>query len=235
MKFCRKIVLTLLLLLSVAVVSYAQTSDSDSLKHSKHSSSIFRFGIKGGMNFSRIDFTKPGDITISENMNSHTGFNAGVAFSFKLPVKGMTIQPEINYVSKGAKIKGDKNINIRMDYIEIPVNLQIGLDLILLRPFIMVSPYIGYSVYKQWSCADYPDINTNMQWKYLNRFEYGIGVGGGIDVWRVQIQAKYNWNLGKLLPEVPTNVVTDTYTKAIFDGIGNGNFRGFEISVTFLF
>lgn len=179
-------------------------------------SSIFRFGIKGG-----ADFMTLGKFEKTENLNSvrtRAGFVAGAVFSFDLPVRGMTIQPELNYISKGARFSGERSFDLRSDYIELPVNIQAGLDLILLRPFLMVSPYIGYAVFRK------NDLDISRE--QLNRFEYGIGAGAGMDFWRFQLQVKYNWNLSSLIggtgDEVP-------------DNLRKGNLRGLDVSLVLFF
>ena len=35
-------------------------------------------------------------------------------------------------------------------------------------------------------------------WDGVNRWEYGIGTGIGVDIWKFQVIARYNWNLGNL-------------------------------------
>lgn len=177
--------------------------------------SIFEFGLKGGVDFMTFSKFQGGDVY--QSLSSKTGFVAGFAFKFEMPARGITIQPELNYISKGAKFIGEKeSMAIRADYIEMPVNFQFGLDLILLRPFLSVTPYIGYSVYKN---------TDNIAWKDLNRFEYGIGVGGGIDIWRCQLQVKYNWNLGDFFKKAPESM----------EGFRHGNFRGLDLSLTIFF
>lgn len=189
---------------------------------------IFKVGVKGGINFTSISHFELG--YISESVSTHTGFNAGLAFSVAMPVNGMTLQPEIGYVSKGAMFPGEKQMRIRMDYVEIPVNLQYGLDLILMRPYIMVSPYVGYSVLRR------PE---DMNWTNLNRFEYGIGIGGGIDFWRFQLQVKYNWNLSRLVSSVPGSrpeeggIVIDSDN--LLKAVRKGAFRGLEVNIVFFF
>ena len=161
---------------------------------------------------------------ISESVSNYTGFTAGVAFSFDMPLRGMTIQPELNYVSKGTMYRGknpeggSENARFRTDYIEVPVNFQFGLDLILLRPYLMVSPYIGYAVYKE------PGI---VSWDNTNRFEYGIGIGGGVDFWKFQLQVKYNWNIGQL--------ARDTDSIDAEGPVRMGNYRGLEVNLVFFF
>lgn len=191
---------------------------------------IFKAGVKGGLNFTSISHFELG--YISESVSSYTGFNAGLAFSIAMPVNGMTLQPELNYVSKGAMFRGDNSSRIRMDYIEMPVNLQYGLDLILMRPFLMLSPYVGYSVLRQ---------PADMDWTRLNRFEYGIGVGGGIDLWRFQLQVKYNWNISKLVKNVPDSLPPAADEGLVFNSdnmlkaVRNGTFRGLEVNIVFFF
>lgn len=216
-------VFVLSLLLASGTVAYAGDKDDSG---SPYASSFFKVGIKGGIDFISMSRFELG--YISESVSTHTGFTAGVAFSFDLPVRGLTIQPELNYVSKGAMFRGPEDISLRTDYIELPVNIQAGLDLILLRPFIMVSPYIGYAVYKQPGFVD---------WGNMNRFEYGIGVGGGIDFWRLQLQVKYNWNIGSLVRNI--NPVRSSGGQVgssdLLGSAGNGNFRGLEVNLVFFF
>ena len=41
-------------------------------------------------------------------------------------------------------------------------------------------------------------MQTENQWTGLNRLEYGLGLGIGIDVWKLQVIGRYNWNFGVL-------------------------------------
>lgn len=212
-RFAEIISAAVLMVLTVSVSAYAQEKDGSD---KSYASSFFKVGVKGGIDFISMSRFQLG--YISESVSTYTGFTAGVAFSFEMPVRGMTIQPELNYVSKGAMYRGhsdmgSQDMRLRTDYIEIPVNFQFGLDLILLRPYLMVSPYIGYAVYRQ---------PGDMDWSGMNRFEYGVGIGGGIDIWRFQLQVKYNWNIGKLARNVPDNV-------------NMGNYRGLEVNLVFFF
>lgn len=197
-----------------------------------YSSSFFKVGVKGGINFSSMSRFELG--YISESVRNYTGFNAGVAFSFDLPVQGMTIQPELNYVSKGSRYRGEspdgdrRNVLLRMDFVELPVNLQVGLDLILLRPYIMISPYIGYAVLKQPEAVD---------WSGINRFQYGVGIGGGVDFWRLQLQIKYNWNIGQLTSRASgssASAAGGTHLEST-GPVRMGNYRGLEVNLVFFF
>lgn len=198
-----------------------------SLRSEDYSSSIFKVGVKGGIGFTTMSRFELG--YISESVRNYTGFSAGMAFSFDLPVQGMTIQPELNYVSKGTMYRGPEDIRFRTDFIELPVNLQVGLDLIFLRPFLMVSPYIGYAVYRQ------PE---QLEWNRINRFQYGVGIGGGVDVWRFQIQVKYSWNFGQLARSVSAEDIAPG-SGSVEIGTSSsprlGNYRGLEVNLIFFF
>ena len=83
-----------------------------------------------------------------------------------------------------------------MGYLEMPLNVQWGLDLIVMRPFIQVAPCIGYDFLNNTSetAAGHAlgTVTTD-----ANRLEYGLSVGGGLDILNsFQISVNYNWNFG---------------------------------------
>ena len=80
-------------------------------------------------------------------------------------------------------------------YLELPVSVQWGPDLLLFRPFVDVTPFIGYAVNSKVGVEDY--IHTDWD-GYMNKLSYGLGLGGGIEVWRLQFTCRYNWNFGPL-------------------------------------
>ena len=60
-------------------------------------------------------------------------------------------------------------------------------------------------------------------WKDLRRFEYGLGLGGGLEIWKFQFTCRYHWNLGNLAAAESVKAVTKT------------NFNGVTLSVALLF
>ena len=42
-------------------------------------------------------------------------------------------------------------------------------------------------------------VNSRIDRDMLRRLEYGVGVGGGLEIWKLQISARYNWDLGPYL------------------------------------
>ncbi|MDR2584650.1 MAG: PorT family protein [Prevotellaceae bacterium] len=140
------------------------------------------FGVKAGLNFNSIK-----DISVSkENVSwNKTGWHAGVLLQAKLPL-GLAFQPELLYSVKNFGA-GDHKFDL--NYFELPLNLQWGIDLILLRPFVMAAPYVSYLAKVGGEAK---------KWEGVKNLDYGFGLGFGLDVWKIQITGKYNWGFGKL-------------------------------------
>ena len=73
-------------------------------------------------------------------------------------------------------------------------------------------------------------------WDGWNRLEYGLGLGLGLDVWKLQIIGRYNWNFGTLLGadgKLPAfeNVVSNVKS-SVLEG---NNFGGVTLTVALLF
>ena len=170
-----------------------------------------RFGIKGGLNFNNL-----GDISanVNETYENRTGFHAGIMYQAKIPVIGLAVQPELLYMRTGVKNSGN---GIYTDNLILPVNLQFGLDLIMLRPYVLVAPYVTYALGKG-------DEFKDVSWDDLNRFNYGIGAGVGLDIWKLQIVGKYNWDLGPLSND---NIMSGN--------LDNAKLKGFQLSVGLFF
>ena len=101
-----------------------------------------RFGIKGGLNFTNMS-------NISSNFNqtweNQIGYQLGLALQFKVPIIGLAIQPELMY----STVKSTLNNNdgeLNLDYITLPVNFQLGADMLFFRPFIVASPFVSYLI-----------------------------------------------------------------------------------------
>lgn len=167
------------------------------------------------------------------------GYHAGVTYKFKLPV-GFAVQPSLLYHSRYTSAEGviaDADMN--MGYLELPVSFQWGPDLLLFRPFVDVSPYIGYALVYDASFQVLGNVGAQLTmnnkggWGNINRFEYGVGVGGGIEVWKFQLVCRYNWNFGSLLNK---NLNGDSDGQLLLEKIVSGkNFGGVTLSLALLF
>lgn len=208
----KKIVLILLMLCAMAL-SGVQTASAG------------HFGIQGGASFMGIR-------DVSYGLT--TGYHAGLTYKFKLPL-GFAIQPSLLYHMKSSAYDtGSHSVDFKVGYVELPVSFQWGPDLLLFRPFLDVSPFIGCGVNQNFAghSADEPD-NPQMidSWNSVNRLEYGLGLGGGLEIWKIQLVCRYNWNFGSLLNQANKNDVFAMFRKELNDK----NFGGVTLSVAFLF
>ena len=143
------------------------------------------FIVKAGFNYTNVN-------KVQDLKGGHSGWMAGVGFQTD-SWTGFSIQPELIYKVKGVTL--EDATKVKLNYAELPVNIQWGPDLLVARPFIFASPFIGIGLgtkfSKETSLAD--TINKN-----FHKFEYGLGLGLGINVWKFQVTGKYNWNFGKI-------------------------------------
>ena len=179
-----------------------------------------KYGVVAGATFSSLQ---------NVEQSSKTGWNLGATAQFKLPL-GFSIQPSLIYNSKVAGIDaGLATADITVGYVELPVSLQWGPDLLVFRPFLDVSPYIGYAVNNKVSLSSILT-ETELKNPNLQRFEYGLGLGAGLEVWRFQVLCRYNWNFGPLF-----NDGKELDIPQLKDALKDKNFGGVTLSLAYLF
>ncbi len=199
---------------------------------SVQSSAQTRWGITGGMNFNTSKFT---DIDV----NARAGWNAGLTCLVDLPL-GFSLQPSLIYSQKGVNLISSDLLNASQNigFIELPVSVQWGPDLLLFRPFIDATPYVGYAVSNKFvakvadSSISGSVAGDSTSWNDLRRFEYGIGVGGGINVWRLQVLARYCWNFGSLYSVEGWDDIKESFSDLNRE---SKNFGGVHVGISFFF
>ena len=148
------------------------------------------FGVTAGMNFNAA--------TVSDiKMDAKAGWSVGVTYGLKLPL-GFSLQPSLVYVQKGADFSMVKGIDAfqKVGSLNLPVSVQWGPDLIIARPFLDLTPYVGYSLSNKLEGGLSGIVSGKTSLK--NAFEYGVGLGAGVNIWRLQAIVRYNWNFGTL-------------------------------------
>ena len=183
------------------------------------------YGVVGGVSLLGVK---------NADFKSATGYHAGVTYKFRLPV-GFAIQPSLLYHAKVSRSDMSAvNAELNVGYLELPVSFQWGPDLLLFRPFLDISPFIGYGLNHDMSFQSYDEPQTILvkdSWSKISRFEYGLGLGGGIEVWKFQFVCRYNWNFGSLLNKDGKIDGQSLLTKTV----GNNNFGGVTLSLALLF
>ena len=160
------------------------------------------FGLTGGANFHTVNLKGAGGETLTQ-------WNVGVVGKFNLPL-GLQLHPALLYNVKAGSA-GSAPVNFSVGYLELMASAQWGLDLILLRPYLEVSPFVGYCL-NGWGRVD-----PTADWRSGERLEYGLGLGGGLQIWRFQVAARYNWSFTDI--KTPENV----------------DFNGVTLSLTYFF
>jgi len=177
-----------------------------------------RFAVMGGLNFSTSNVKEISKGTMTQ-------YHAGIGYKFDLAL-GFSIQPSLLYSVKGAMVGNEENsLDLSVGYLELMPSIQWGPDLLLFRPYLDVSPFIGYGLNTKASLPAFKDA--------LNKFEYGVGLGVGLEIWRLQIVGRYNWNFGNLVSAFHgEGVFSDSSFKEAF---GESNFGGITLTAAILF
>ena len=156
-----------------------------------------------------------------------------VGLTYKLDLGLLAIQPSILYNMKGTKLDvasadvGAAELDYKTGYIEVPVQLQLGLNLGVARIYGFAEPFIGYAITNSATLGG-TDLKANWE-NVKNRLEYGVGLGAGVELIKhVQVSVKYFWNMGDMYG---TNISFAGITQTI----GEQKASGIAASVALLF
>ncbi len=187
-------------------------------------------GLMGGFTSSA---TKIKDVDTKSVSLYHIGLTA------QFPVGGgFAIQPSVLYQVKG--LSADKwgssdisetvgSFETKVGYLEVPVQVQWGPDLLAFRPYVFAEPFIGYRLGQNTKGVFADGLKDG-----LKKFEYGLGLGGGLEVWKLQLSIRYFWNFGDVYNKGGN--LLDSAEDAVKDAVNNGNnFNGIMASVAFFF
>ena len=181
-----------------------------------------QFGIVGGITSSTTD------MTTAEDVKAMSPYHAGLTYKFNLG-GGFAIQPSVLYQVKGACIgkldeASSEDFKVKTGFVELPLGLQWGPDLLAFRPFVMAEPFIGYKV-RSYDRGD----ETVEEWfeRSKNDFEYGFSVGGGVELaGNIQLSVQWFNNMGSMVSD-------DTSSASFSDKVKN--FKGIKFSLAILF
>jgi hypothetical protein len=98
----------------------------------------FRFGVKGGVSIVNAKFDK--DVFKTDNVY---GFHIGPSVEGMFGQGGIGMDAALLFSRKGLK---SNKLEMRNDFIEVPVNLKIKLGLPLVNPYFAAGPYVAFRV-----------------------------------------------------------------------------------------
>lgn len=169
------------------------------------------FGVTGGFTSSQLKLK-------NIDIKNASGFNIGAVYNMPIGL-GFAFQPGLTYNVKGSNWEELKS-QAKMGYLEVPLQLQWGLDLVLARPYVFAEPFIGYAVSGSQKILGSDTHSIDLS-ELKTRFEYGFGLGAGVEVSsRFQVAVKYFWNLEDYdIKEMPGVVSSNIKERASFDGL----------------
>jgi len=181
------------------------------------------FIVKLGYDYANVSVDK--NVTVADIKAGRSGWLAGVAYQSEIS-NGFSIQPELLFRNTGFKITD--LTDLRLGYLEIPLNVQWGPDLLIARPYLFGGPFVGVrvrDVFRGPESDVSPDIRAQIV-ESLKRLEWGVGVGIGVEIFKFQIAGKYNWDFGKL-----SNLEMSQFDKNNISKTISGAPRTFELTV----
>lgn len=167
-----------------------------------------------------------------------TQYHIGLMYRMRFGPFG--IQPGFVYNIKGLRLNEITNINdlkanFKTGFFELPVQVQAGFNLAGFRPYVFAEPFLGYAVTNDsdvTSSVQEPEKSSGDWNKLRNRLEYGVGLGGGIDLFNtIQISLRYFWNMGPLYDENQLNASL----KGIAATVSQEKCSGIMASIAFFF
>ena len=186
------------LLVAACAFCIFQTATAQQQQTATESSLSPKFGIKGGLNLSNLYV----DDVQDENMKA--SFNLGLYAKIPL-AKGFSIQPELLYSGKGAKVAynnvllGNGEYRFNLNYVELPVLAVVNIAKNL---NIQAGAYAAYlasaSITRLNNSNSTIDKIKDLKTSDFNRFDYGLAGGLGLDVQNFTIGARYNYGLNQV-------------------------------------
>ena len=180
-----------------------------------------QLGVVAGITSAQTKFENV-DAAIAEAQNA-TQYHVGVAYKLALG-NLIAIQPAILYNVKGSKVSavgGLGDFDFKSGYLEIPVQLQVGIGLgDLARVYALAEPFVGMAITETTVKGALKD--QKIEWDdFADKVEYGFGVGAGIELIKhVQVSARYFWNMGGAKDaNINLNDVKDIVTNKKANGV----------------
>ena len=172
------------------------------------------FGVRAGFNLTNMA-TKFDGKSENDDVKFKPGFQIGAVVDYAL-TDAISLQPGILFAQQGSKYEKDKYKEVtNLNYIQVPINVQYKLDLGGMNLILQAGPYIGFGLGgkekvtvdgKKVSDKEYeeetgrkPDISFGSgKDDHLSAFDFGIGLGAGLQFGAIQAGVGYNLGLANI-------------------------------------
>jgi len=186
----------IVLIVAVLTASYAQAQTT--------------FGARAGLNLTNVyQNDEKGNM---KGLDWIPGFQIGVVADYLL-FEDLSIQPSILFSTQGAKSEASvgnykAKVTFNFHYIQIPINLQYKHDLDNMILLVQAGPYLGYGIggkQKAEISQGGTKISDSKKIKFgsgdeadYKAFDFGLGVGAGLQFGNIQAVLGLNYGLVKL-------------------------------------
>lgn len=189
-----------------------------------------QLGVMAGITSSKADLKEA-----YADVKNATSYHVGIAYKMDLGL--IKVQPAIIYNVKGAKVGNVINkategavtagdFEYKTGSIEVPVQLQAGIDLGIVRAYGILEPFVGYQITN--TAQTTGGTKIDVKWDEVkNKLEYGVGLGAGVElIEHVQVAVRYFWNLGN---------ASNASIATAYDAVRTQKASGIMASVVLLF
>ena len=136
-----------------------------------------RFGIKAGLDVDKFK-------NVAGEHKDHLGWQVGPMAQLMVPIIGIGVQPEALITKKKVDIAHRPH---DMWDLQVPINLRYEFSLVpVLRPYVVAGPYFGWAIDR-----------SGPEQKKFERTDWGLGIGGGVDFWKIHTGIRYSWGMKK--------------------------------------
>lgn len=163
-------------LLIVAIVAIFATSSA---------SAGFRWGIKAGLNFNKLDYKNVG--ASIQNNDNRTGWEVGLTTEFTVPIVGVGADLSLLYARQNLNVQTIEGHNAydNKNFIDIPLNLKWKINIPVVASIVKPMIYTGPDFLVALNKNSIKDIKTKT-------CEVGWNIGIGVELLKhLQIQGGY--------------------------------------------
>jgi len=176
-----------------------------SISNSYAQQKTYKFGIKGGVNFTHLENYGKG---FYSDFDAKPGYSIGALFQYtRGGFLNYSIVPEILFTESRTEVDllYITDCMTTIQTIDIPVNFKLGLQLSkIFRPYILGNIYGSYIIREYGDFFNLLDLDHSQSSVKFNRWYFGLSAGLGFDLWKFQLEGRYRWNL--------IRINTDDYT-----------------------
>ena len=87
---------------------------------------------------------------------------------------------------------------MRQNRLTIPIAVQWGPDLGIIRPFVQAVPFVDVNLTSESALIS---AEGKKQWEDISgdvaKYQFGAGLGVGLDIWKFQFSLRYDWRFGQ--------------------------------------